>query len=72
MYIKLSSDKIIRGDIVTHHVSFIPDQNINCDPPYRIGKLDSGWIKYQKEFKIDVNDQSLCEKLIGIKLQEFS
>ena len=71
MYLKLLSDKIIRENIVTHHVSFIPDQNLDCDPPYVIGKPDSGWIIYRTDDIIDVNDKDLCEKLIGIKLQEF-
>jgi len=53
-------------------VSFIPDENIYCDPPYIQGKMDSAWIKIRYDEILDTTNQKQCEKLLGMKLQEIS
>jgi hypothetical protein len=34
--------------IVNEHVSFVPAKNLECQPPYIKGVLDSCWVKYPK------------------------
>lgn len=51
------------------HVSFIPDETINCNPPYIKGKKDSAWIKLNNQEKLDTSNKRQCESLVGIKLQ---
>jgi len=48
-------------------VSFIPDININCNPPYIKGKKDSCWIKYRPGNK--PKTKSELEEMIGMKIQ---
>ena len=66
-------------------ISFIPDENIPCDPPYIKGKMDSAWIKLPKirndsntttkqdyNLYLNTTNKRQCEKLLGMKLQEMA
>lgn len=73
-YIEYSTNKFsvngIRKNefIINHYVNFIPAINIDCNPPYIIGKMDNKWIKYRKGFKPNPYNKLECEKFIGMSL----
>lgn len=62
---------IQKGEFITHALaSFVPDETVECHPPYITGKLDNAWVKYNKEkTPFNGSNQKLCESLAGIKLR---
>lgn len=47
------------------HVSFIPAETIDCNPPYIAGKKDSCWANVKG---VNIYNQEQCERAVGMKL----
>ncbi|MDD5059459.1 MAG: hypothetical protein WC516_09960 [Patescibacteria group bacterium] len=69
-YLELGGAILSDDEKIVHRmVHFIPDENINCNPPYKKGKYDGCWIKYRFDNKIDPTNKKQSERLVGMKLQ---
>jgi hypothetical protein len=59
--------KLKNSEVYTEFVSFIPDIDINCDPPYIKGKPDCCWVKYH--YGNRPNSKELWQACVGMSLQ---
>jgi hypothetical protein len=56
------------GVLIHELVTFIPDIDVACDPPYRKGVTDMRWVSYRKDAPRPTTKEG-WEALVGMPLQ---
>lgn len=72
VFAKASGEAIeIANERMMLHVSFIPAQSCNVNPPIVEGVETMDWLRYDKGSRPKLNSKTWVERHLGWKVQEY-